>query len=52
MYAKAMDLINGSNMLKSFLEFIKNFKDQFYQILIKIKAIEVNSEIRVVRRRI
>jgi len=32
MQAKAMDLINGSNMLKSALEFIKNYRDQFDQI--------------------
>lgn len=29
MQAKAMDLINGYNMLKSVLEFIKNYRDQF-----------------------
>ncbi|XP_050066053.1 uncharacterized protein LOC126555133 [Aphis gossypii] len=56
MQAKAMDLINGFNMLKSALEFIKNYRDQFDQILVKAKAIadelEVDSEIKVVRKRI
>ncbi|KAL4119436.1 hypothetical protein QTP88_012245 [Uroleucon formosanum] len=56
MQAKAMDLINGSNMLKSTLEFIKNYRDQFDQILVKAKAIAdelgVDSEIKVVRKRI
>lgn len=51
-----MDLINGSNMLKSALEFIKNYRDQFDQILVKAKAIVdelgVDSEIKVVRKRI
>ncbi|KAL4123351.1 hypothetical protein QTP88_015547 [Uroleucon formosanum] len=54
--AKAMDLINGSNMLKSTLEFIKNYRDQFDQFLVKAKAIAdelgVDSEIKVVRKRI
>lgn len=56
MQVKAMDLINGSNMLKSVLELIKNYRDQFDQILVKAKAIAdelgVDSEIKVVRKRI
>ncbi|XP_025198869.1 zinc finger MYM-type protein 1-like [Melanaphis sacchari] len=56
MQAKAIDLINGFNMLKSALEFIKNYRDQFDQILVKAKAIAdelgVDSEIKVVRKRI
>ncbi|CAI6343486.1 unnamed protein product [Macrosiphum euphorbiae] len=43
-------------MLKSALEFIKNYRDQFDQILVKAKAIAdelgVDSEIKVVQKRI
>ncbi|XP_008184162.1 uncharacterized protein LOC103309726 [Acyrthosiphon pisum] len=51
MQAKAMDEINGSNMLKSALEFMKNYRNQFDQILIKAKVTDelgVDPEIKVV----